>query len=523
MADNIQPDADGHDELDSYDYDYVHDVNQNLVCSICFRPFVDPVVTSGCDHTFCRACILRAVQASTAAQPHDQQQQQQAQQQQQQSDAVGRCPVDRRPLSLASIVPASKIVTNMVNELLVRCPHKRVSPAATPPRGSHAAANGHVDDDGAEGCIWIGQRQLLSHHLAGSCEWVLESCLLDGCPARPPRCRWSAHMASCPFQPVVCPQCEASMLARDAEDHRAQCPQQPTVCPHCRDPLVRGLLEAHIESCSLLVVPCTHSRFGCPWKGPRPSLASTHLPSCAYAAIQGFFAIFEQQQAGLVAENANLKHRIGSMEVRIESMTNEILRLRMAQPVAPQEPAGPSRGLIDQMTHDMQMMKNDLDAMNANIASLALQQDMSIMTENNRLRDEMQSIRAICQTIQIQLINLAFEHRKAGISGASGSSASAGKGSKNSPGASSPPSASSAVSASMSGAAKFVVDAAVSAVASAASASSSASSQSGAAGSSSQNQSASSSQSPYQSQWTAATSANSRRPGMWRHESNTKL
>ena len=33
----------------------------NMCCSICTEPFVDPVSLRGSGHTYCRACITRAL------------------------------------------------------------------------------------------------------------------------------------------------------------------------------------------------------------------------------------------------------------------------------------------------------------------------------------------------------------------------------------------------------------------------------------------------------------------------------
>lgn len=47
----------------NHKYEYMDDasVDSELICSICNKPFIDPVSTS-CDHTFCQDCIKRWIE-----------------------------------------------------------------------------------------------------------------------------------------------------------------------------------------------------------------------------------------------------------------------------------------------------------------------------------------------------------------------------------------------------------------------------------------------------------------------------
>ncbi|CAG8498056.1 2060_t:CDS:2 [Dentiscutata erythropus] len=91
---------------------YVEAVNSNLICYICQTPFIDPVVIESCG-----SCISQAIKSRPT------------------------CPVDRSRLSdVSDLKPVSEIIFNMVNELLVYCPNKKL------------------------GCNYQGQRQLLSCH-----------------------------------------------------------------------------------------------------------------------------------------------------------------------------------------------------------------------------------------------------------------------------------------------------------------------------------------------------------------------
>ncbi|KAF8160766.1 hypothetical protein B0H34DRAFT_351180 [Crassisporium funariophilum] len=138
-------------------YNYVGTPNTNLVCCICRAPFTDPTTTLTCSHTFCSACILRALSHSPL------------------------CPVDRSPLSLADLGPASPIVRSMVDELEVECPHR------------------------GEGCGYTGERQVMPvQEEEEEVEEVKEE--IHTCPHASVGCPYegsltpAAHLASCPYE-----------------------------------------------------------------------------------------------------------------------------------------------------------------------------------------------------------------------------------------------------------------------------------------------------------------------------------
>ncbi|KAH9814903.1 hypothetical protein DFH28DRAFT_969753 [Melampsora americana] len=81
-------------------YDYLDEINENLICPICTNPFVDPVMCESTDHVFCRLCLIKSLELSST------------------------CPIDRLPLSISIIQPAPKIIIKLVDELIVTCPFK---------------------------------------------------------------------------------------------------------------------------------------------------------------------------------------------------------------------------------------------------------------------------------------------------------------------------------------------------------------------------------------------------------------
>lgn len=117
-------------------YSYVDNPNSNLTCCICRHPFVDPVTTTTCSHTFCYECILGALSHAP------------------------QCPVDRSPLTLKELGPADSIVRALVDELAVECMHSE------------------------EGCTHVCQRQLLPAHLREECAYSEVLCPESDCEER---------------------------------------------------------------------------------------------------------------------------------------------------------------------------------------------------------------------------------------------------------------------------------------------------------------------------------------------------
>ncbi|KAH9892901.1 hypothetical protein C8Q73DRAFT_76813 [Cubamyces lactineus] len=117
-------------------YTYVDTPNANLVCCICRAPFVEPCTTQTCYHTFCYDCISQAIAINS------------------------HCPIDRTPLSIQDLTPADPVIRNLVDELLVKCPHEPL------------------------GCSYTCQRLLMPIHLRDTCQYVQVDCPKSGCNQR---------------------------------------------------------------------------------------------------------------------------------------------------------------------------------------------------------------------------------------------------------------------------------------------------------------------------------------------------
>ncbi|KAG7444933.1 uncharacterized protein BT62DRAFT_994956 [Guyanagaster necrorhizus] len=253
-------------------YNYVDPTNSNLVCCICRTPFLDPVSTLTCGHTFCRACIVEALQHSS------------------------QCPVDRLPLTLEEVVSANSIVRSLVDELVVECP----SPE----------------------CPHTCQRQLLAGHLRDSCSYAEVPCPTGECDQLIPRKDMESHR--CGHTLITCHECGTQLSSEDFKDHEAECLPVSLVCDFCSAEYSRDLQSSHAETCSEAIISCVHASNGCSWKGKRRSFTPKHIPSCPYEAIKGFLSLHESKMADLREENLGLRNKIDALQGHLQNATRDL-------------------------------------------------------------------------------------------------------------------------------------------------------------------------------------------------------
>ena len=85
-------------EFDIRTLEYVARVDDNLICSVCHSAFVKPVITAECEHIFCAECFESATHQSSET-----------------------CPYCRSEIDDTKVRPAPRALTNMVDDLGVRC------------------------------------------------------------------------------------------------------------------------------------------------------------------------------------------------------------------------------------------------------------------------------------------------------------------------------------------------------------------------------------------------------------------
>ncbi|VDC00397.1 unnamed protein product [Peniophora sp. CBMAI 1063] len=246
-------------------YSYADQPNSNLLCCICQYPFVEPTTTRTCAHTFCRNCILHALQTS----PH--------------------CPIDRSPLNSENLGPATPIIRDMVDELVVRCSNE------------------------AKGCPARIQRQLLKTHIREDCQYASVPCPDQQCtlPVQRRRARTG--------------QCTHARDSLELEGDDAPIASSSTTCANCSKHLPSAeALAKHIDECA----SCPHLSHGCSWRGHVDELNDQHINSCPYGRLEGFFTIHDSRAARLEEENQVLRIRLDATEGLVRTLLADMAALK---------------------------------------------------------------------------------------------------------------------------------------------------------------------------------------------------
>jgi hypothetical protein len=72
-------------------------VKDELICSLCSGVFDQPIMIKGCEHTFCSECMRKSF------------------------DKKNTCPIDGRIISEKDLVPAPRVLKNLLKKLPIKC------------------------------------------------------------------------------------------------------------------------------------------------------------------------------------------------------------------------------------------------------------------------------------------------------------------------------------------------------------------------------------------------------------------
>ncbi len=258
--------------------DYVSSYDNNLMCAICRCPFVDPVILNECDHCFCRACIRQCWNTNTTYTP---------------LGPRGDCPTCRTPAKLGPRSATSKILVNLVDELIVQCPRK---------------------DDGCKAEV---RRCEVQDHVNIYCGYTLIECTGKDC-TDPVRRKDAAQ--SCLHYGASCLLCHKELQQWKLEAHwRSECPDRRVHCEMCKSPVFHRELEMHNkETCPAISTPCPGKALGCSSRNKRGH-AEAHAKSCTFAKLA---PVLLRQQERLDEQEAAQKEMSRKLEVLEGGFTN---------------------------------------------------------------------------------------------------------------------------------------------------------------------------------------------------------
>ncbi|XP_065901407.1 TNF receptor-associated factor 4-like [Dysidea avara] len=198
-------------DFGGYEYRFVNDPPDALLCKICHHPCKEPYLSGCCGHNFCKTCLEAARRNAT------------------------NCPYCRNQKDFATL--CNKLSDREIRSLHVMCTNKE------------------------RGCEWQGELNDISNHLGNTDSCQFEDAKCSGCGKVLQRRHLTSHVATeCPHRKVDCQYCHITGEHRFIKgEHKEQCPKLPLPCPNkCEVGSVpREDMQAHKIECPLEEIKCS--------------------------------------------------------------------------------------------------------------------------------------------------------------------------------------------------------------------------------------------------------------------------
>jgi chromosome segregation ATPase len=137
---------------------------------------------------------------------------------------------------------------------------------------------------------------------------------------------------------------------------------------------------------------------------------------CPYESIKHYLHKQEQTEKALRAElqqvhkeNESLRRQQTESKQQIETITHQLDLMFPGHFI--NDADIPEEARNESVLSENQRFNNELETLSANIASLELKQNMALMTETFRLQEELQSLRAICHGLRMQMHFIMMERK----------------------------------------------------------------------------------------------------------------
>lgn len=327
--------------VDFHALNYPDTIDDNLLCPICKMPFVTPVTTP-CDHTFCFDCIKQSCETSET------------------------CPVDRKAFRPRNVKPASRLVRNQLDTLIVECPNTE------------------------RGCTEKTKREDVVMH-AYKCDFALTRCPDDTCNKKV--VKWLAAKDECLHHEAACPYCDAHIEVASMHDHiEKTCPKNQTTCEACDEPVRKSDMAEHEESrCVEADAPCDYAEYGCKHKAKRKLLAEHH-DECLYKVCAVIGQTVKQQGRQierLKRENEDKDRQIWELkQERQQDVSWDDFRLH---PYGPKFRSAEEAvmGIYEEVERRIEGLKKDLTDLEGRQTVMILNETMPIKNEITELRSNM--------------------------------------------------------------------------------------------------------------------------------------
>ncbi|CAD0086153.1 unnamed protein product [Aureobasidium vineae] len=339
-------------EVDIRALDYVSAYDNNLMCPICRSAFVDPVVVADCDHHFCRDCLDYTTSWNQYS---------------------GTCPACRRPGRLTGSGSASKLLLNILDDLVVKCPNQ------------------------PKGCNKQVKRGHLLDHVNIYCDYTKIDCPDDACDQKTQR-KDAAH---CVHQPVSCLACRQSMTLH----WQIECADHDIPCPSCAASIPYRYQQTHLaHHCPETNAACPARQFGCPFNTKRKNLPS-HAIMCSLAKLTPYLSAQQQRQDEQDQARQLLEKKLQSLQQDMQDYRT-MSQQEKRTPAPREEPSYFPNNLADFELHDYadfqphasptqhllslhENLREEVSRQANTIHEVDTRLSMMLLNENMRLKDEL--------------------------------------------------------------------------------------------------------------------------------------
>lgn len=346
--------------------EYIGSYDSNLMCPICRCPFVDPTKIN-CDHYFCRICI-------TTALSH-------------QGSGSKSCPTCRRKTSEDSVVAAPKLISRILDELLVKCLY-------------------HL-----KGCPEKMPRGAIQDHIDHYCGFVDIQCPSEKCPLLVRR--KDALRKQCLHHRVHCQYCDELCYVFDIESHETtECPFRKSSCVHCKNEVLHLDLETHSGSCPDATIPCIAVPYGCDFTAKRGAI-DEHTTACPLAKLTPLLKLQNERLAAHETALSHLRLKNSLLETSFASIqetlnpTSCTIESSDSLFSASSDRANIKNGPFESTNHHLlclhDSLREEVDRVSAALSELDAKASLMVLNETLRTKEEFAHMNGVLGGMRVQL------------------------------------------------------------------------------------------------------------------------
>lgn len=265
-----------------------------------------------------------------------------------------------------------------------------------------------------------------------------------------PRIFLSDLTVYCPHEDMECPSgCGMSFSRYKLSKHlKTECPEYESQCYICGAAVSRKDLEKHLENtCPESIISCKATDIGCMWVGKRKEFQTTHKRTCSYLQFQPILKQQNKRITKLENENKSLRYQFDRLLSRfpqseppnlINNDNSSISLSLLSEANIPRSTSGNQQRRSSNNTNsngqqqgrqqssqsaqftesdimhifmEGQRLREDVDRIGNQLGDMEIRHGISIMQENFRTGEEINSLRALINSLRHQIHFLLAERR----------------------------------------------------------------------------------------------------------------